>query len=83
MRPVSERGPLLDWEQSWKVSLKLRALRQEAARPQADIAVAAGITQPMLCHLEQGVCRWRERDAGKAAAALGTDLATLLGDGGA
>jgi transcriptional regulator with XRE-family HTH domain len=75
-------GPFLDWRQSCQVSANVKALRAKAGVFQLDIALAAGISQVMVCCLEQGAYRWRERDAEIAAALLGTTLEVLLAEGG-
>jgi len=81
-RRDADSGPLLDREASRRVSERVRELRTAAGLLQADVAAAIGVSQAMVCRLEQGSSRWREADAAKAAALLGTTLEELLGEGG-
>ena len=81
-RRDADSGPLLDREASRRVSGQVRELRAAAGLLQADVAAATGVSQAMVCKLERGHCRWREADAAKAAALLGTTLEELLGEGG-
>jgi len=80
-RRNAECGPLLSWDESRRVGAEVRRLRKAAGLLQYDIAHAAGVSAYMVSRLERGRHRWRERDAAKAAAELGTALEVLLAGG--
>lgn len=80
-RTDATAGPLMTWAQSRLLAERLRPLRQERRLALADIALEAGVSRNTMSLLMRGACRWRERDAAKAAALLGATLADLLGDG--
>lgn len=82
-RANTEAGPLLGWPESRRVGPAVRVLREQAGMQVQELAPHVGVTPGHLSSLERACNRWRKAHAERAAAALGTDLATLLGDGAA
>jgi transcriptional regulator with XRE-family HTH domain len=61
--------------------MKLRAVREQRALSQAELAAATGVAQPTLSRLERGVDSARGRTVRKLAAALKVKPVDLYGDG--
>jgi transcriptional regulator with XRE-family HTH domain len=80
-RKDSDAGPSLNRAESLAVSKRVRELRLTAGLLQADIAFEIGCGATYVSSLEGGRHNWRQRNAEKALAFLGTSLAAALADG--
>jgi DNA-binding XRE family transcriptional regulator len=80
-RTNADAGPLLGWPESRRAGPAVRLLREQAGMQVKELAPLIGLAPSTLSALERACNRWRKVHAERAAAALGTDLATLLAGG--